>query len=197
MNPFDMAIGVILGYCMIKGVFRGFIREAAAIAGLLGGFYAALVYHDTLAPAFSGLIHNLHYLYIFSFLVLFCTVFLGVTLLGMLIRALLRLMLLGVLDRVFGSVFGAVKGIVIAALLFFLLATFLPRGGAAMVRDSVLAPHVNFLAGGIARVIPQEARRSLVRRIQELKTEWEQARSETGRPAAPPGRVEGGGNLPE
>ena len=141
--------------------------------GVLGGFYAAFMHHDTLAPLFSQWIHNLHYLYITCFLLLFCGVFLAVTLVGILLRTLLKLMLLGILDRVLGSVFGAVKGVVLAAVLFFLLITFLPNGGAQMVRDSVLAPHMNFVAGGIARLVPEQTRQSVSRRIQELKNQWE------------------------
>ncbi|MFO7861924.1 MAG: CvpA family protein [Desulfosalsimonas sp.] len=178
MNPFDMVIVVILSYCIIRGAFRGVIREVASIAAVLGGFYAAFMHHDALAPLLSGWIQNMHYLYITSFLVLFCAVFLAVTLAGVLIRTLLKLMLLGVIDRVLGSVFGALKAVIVISLLFFLLITFLPEGGARMVRDSVVAPHINAIASGIARVIPQEAREAVDRRIRDLKTQWE--KNQTG-----------------
>lgn len=177
MNPFDMVIVVILSYCIIRGAFRGVIREVTAIAGVLGGFYAGFMHHDALAPLLSNWIHNIHYLYIASFLVLFCAVFLAVTLAGFLLRTLLKLMLLGVIDRVLGSVFGGIKAVIVVSLLFFLLVTFLPAGGANMVRDSVIAPHMNSLAGGIARVIPGDARDAIARKIRDIKAEWEKDQS--------------------
>jgi membrane protein required for colicin V production len=181
MNPFDMAIVVILSYCMIRGAFRGVIREVAGIAGIIGGFYAAFAHYQTIAPLLSKWIHNVHYLYISSFLILFCAVFLGITLAGVLIRTLLRLMLLGVVDRVLGSVFGAAKGVIIVSLLFFLLITFLPAGGVQMIRNSVMAPHMNTIAGSFARVVPEDTRRSLAQRIEQVKADWEEARPSTGK----------------
>lgn len=175
MNPFDMAIVVILSYCMIRGAFRGIIREVAGIAGILGGFYAAFIHHDTLAPLLSGWIHNMHYLYISSFILLFCVVFLVVMLVGVVIRALFKLMLLGFIDRVLGIVFGGAKAVIIVSLLFFMLITFLPAGGVHMVRDSVLAPHMNFIAGGFARVVPEGVRSSVAQRIRDVKSEWEKS----------------------
>lgn len=168
-----MVVVVILGYCIIKGAFRGIIREASAIIGVLGGFYAAFMFYQTLAPAFSGLISTVSYRYFAAFLVLFCGVFVAAVLAGMLVRTLVQLMLLGVVDRTFGSVFGAVKGVIVVSLLFFLLTFLLPQGASrAMVRDSRLAPHVNTVAAGIIMVIPEDARRAFSARLEELKLKW-------------------------
>ncbi|MFP4256775.1 MAG: CvpA family protein [Desulfobacterales bacterium] len=175
LNPFDMVVVVILGYCIIRGAFRGLIREAAAIVGVLGGFYAAFMFHDALAPVFSGLTDNDVYMHFAAFLVLFFGVFAAAVLTGMLVRALVQLMLLGVVDRALGSVFGALKGVVVVALLFFLLTFFLPQGdSSAIIRDSKLAPHANSVAAGIIRVIPEDARRAFAARIQELRLKWEE-----------------------
>ncbi|MCF8025869.1 MAG: CvpA family protein [Desulfobacteraceae bacterium] len=175
MNPFDMVVVVILGYCVIRGAFRGIIKEASAIIGVLGGFYAAFMFHHTLAPVFSGFVDNTDYRYFAAFLVLFCGVFAASVMAGMLVRALVQLMLLGVVDRTFGSVFGAVKGVIVVSLLFFLLSFFLPRGTSrAMIEDSKLAPHVNTVAAGIIRVVPEDAREALAARLQELKLKWEE-----------------------
>ena len=48
MNPFDMVIVVILSFCLIRGFFRGLIKELASIVGVLGGFYAAYTYYPIL-----------------------------------------------------------------------------------------------------------------------------------------------------
>lgn len=180
LNPFDMVVVVILGFCMISGAFRGIIREAAAISGVLGGFYAAFVFYDRLAPVFSGFIENPHYRYVAAFLLLFFGVFAAAMLLGMLIRAMVQLMLLGVVDRICGALFGAVKGVIIAALIFVLLSAFLPDTSKGVVGDSALAPHINTVAFGIMRVIPEEARSAFVERIREMKRKWEDTRADPG-----------------
>ncbi|MFP4668657.1 MAG: CvpA family protein [Desulfosalsimonas sp.] len=175
LNPFDMVVVIILGYCVIKGAFRGIIREAAAVVGVLGGFYAAFMFYENIAPAFSGLTDNMNYAYFAAFLLLFCAVFAAVLFAGMLVRAVVQLMLLGVVDRALGSLFGAVKGVIIVSLLFFLLTFILPQGTSTdLIRDSKLAPYVNSATAGIVRVIPEDARRAFAARLKELKLKWEQ-----------------------
>jgi membrane protein required for colicin V production len=90
-------------------------------------------------------------------------------------------MLLGVVDRVLGSLFGAIKGVIIVSLLFFVLITFLPAGGVQMMRNSVMAPHMNTIAVSFSRVVPEDTRRSLARRIEQVKADWEKARSSSGK----------------
>lgn len=169
-----MVVVIILGYCIIRGAFRGIIREAAATVGLLGGFYVAFMFYETGAPVFSGLTDNMNYAYFASFLLLFCVVFAVAVIAGMFVRAVVQLMLLGVVDRALGSLFGAVKGVIIVSLLFFLLTFFLPRGtSSAIIHDSKLAPHVNSATAGIIRVIPEDARRAFAARLEALKLKWE------------------------
>ncbi|MFW6052458.1 MAG: CvpA family protein [Desulfosalsimonas sp.] len=178
LNPFDMVVVIILGYCIIRGAFRGLIREVASIVGVLGGFYAAFMFYEDAAPLFSGLTDNMNYAYFAAFLLLFCAVFAAAVLVGMFVRTVVQLMLLGVVDRALGSLFGAVKGVIIVSLLFFLLTFFLPRGTSSdMIRESKLAPHVNSAAAGIIRVIPEDARRAFAARIEEFKLKWEKQSS--------------------
>ena len=182
LNPFDMVVVVVLGFALIRGAFRGIIREAAAISGVLGGFYAAFAFYGRLAPVFSGFVENPHYRYVAAFLVLFCGVFAAAMLLGLLIRTLVQLMLLGVVDRACGALFGVVKGVIVVSLLFVVLTAFLPRTSAALAEDSKLAPHVDMVAAGIMRVIPDEAKRVFVNRVRELKRRWEDTQAKLGAP---------------
>lgn len=178
LNPFDMVVVVVLGYCIIRGAFRGIIREAAAIIGVLGGFYMAFMFYEAVAPVFTRFTDNVNYTYFAAFLLIFCAVFAASILAGIVVRAVVQLMLLGVVDRALGSLFGAVKGVIVVSLLFFLLTFFLPRGNStAVIRDSKLAPHVNSATSGIIRVIPEDARRAFAARIEEFKLKWEKQSS--------------------
>jgi uncharacterized membrane protein required for colicin V production len=73
MNPFDILILVILGYCAVRGLFRGLVKEVSSIIGVLGGFYAAYSYYALLANLLTRLISDTAYRNILSFLIILST----------------------------------------------------------------------------------------------------------------------------
>jgi membrane protein required for colicin V production len=172
MNPFDMAIIVVLGYCVIRGIFRGLIKEVSSIVGLVAGFYVAYSYHVAVSPLFSKWISEPAYLKITSFILLFCSVFFIIALIGILIRFVIKLVLLGVVDRIFGGVFGALKAALVVSFVYILLITFLPAGGVSVVSESKLAPPINILAKGVVSVVPKDVRESYHKKLSELKQDW-------------------------
>ncbi len=172
MNPFDMVIAVILGYSLIVGIFKGFIKEAASIIGVVGGFYAAYAGHEMLGPVVAGWVETPAYRDIIAFILIFLGFCLIVNLLGFLLRLLIKLVLLGAVDRLFGAVLGVLKGALVASLLYVLLIAFLPIGGKQMVAESQLARPVNAVSKMIGHVVPKEKRRAFMRNMEELKKEW-------------------------
>ena len=172
MNPFDMGIVVLLGYCLIVGIFKGFIKEVASIVGVVGGFYAAYAGHGLLVPAIAVWIKTPAYQAIIAFIVIFLVVCLIVNLIGTLLRMLIKLVLLGAVDRFFGAILGALKGMLLASLLYVLLIAFLPIGGKQVVAESRMAPWVNAVSKTIVHVIPKEKRRAFLYNMEELKKRW-------------------------
>ena len=49
MNPFDMLIIVVLAFSVIRGIFRGLVKELSSIVGVMAGFYAAYSYYPSIA----------------------------------------------------------------------------------------------------------------------------------------------------
>ena len=86
---------------------------------------------------------------IISFLVIFGLIFIVIGVLGILIKYLLNIASLGWLDRFCGLAFGGIKGVLIAAVLLLTLTAFLPRG-TALIKQSLLAPHVTVIAESLA-----------------------------------------------
>ena len=170
MNPFDMAVAIICGYCIIMGIFRGFIREAASIAGVVGGFYAAGSNYALLVPFVEKWMANPAYVKITCFILVFSAVFMLAAGAGFLCRTLLKAALLGFVDRILGAVFGAVKGIAILTILLFLLTTFLPRADLKIIRDSKTAPAVERAASLIMEFVPEKAKARFKARIHSLKS---------------------------
>jgi membrane protein required for colicin V production len=171
MNPFDIFIIIITGYSLIRGLFRGLIKEVSSIIGVLGGFYAAYSYYPMVAKLLAGLIVNSSYLNILSFLIIFCTVLIIISILGIVIKYLLNVAFLGWIDRACGLAFGLIKGILIVTVLFIILTTFLPKG-APLIKKSILAPHVIWISEKMVNVVPKEMKKDFFGKLDEFKKAW-------------------------
>lgn len=171
MNPFDILIVVILGYSLVRGLFRGLVKEISSIIGVFGGFYAAYTYYGIFSKFLAGFIHDVSYLNIFSFLVIFCCVLIIVSILGIIIKYLLNIAFLGWVDRIGGLVFGFIKAVLIVSVLFISLTAFLPQG-ASFIKDSVLAPHVAWVSEKMAKVVSKQMKQEFMAKLGELKKTW-------------------------
>ncbi len=171
MNPFDIFIIIVLGYSIVRGLFRGLIKEVSSIMGVLGGFYAAYSYYPMVAKWISDLIINPSYLNILSFLIIFCSVLIIITILGVVIKYLLNVAFLGWVDRICGVGFGLIKGVLIVTVLFIILTTFLPKG-APLIKKSVLAPHVIWISEKMVNVVPKEMKKDFFGKLDEFKKAW-------------------------
>ncbi|MDL1982759.1 MAG: CvpA family protein [Deltaproteobacteria bacterium] len=174
MNQFDILIVIIFGFCLIRGFFRGFIKEISSIIGVLGGFYAAYTYYMEFATLLSGWISDKSYLYVVSFLIIFCGVFFIISIVGVVIKYILNIAFLGWIDRICGAGFGIIKATLIASVLLIALTAFLPKG-APIVKDSMLSPHVSFISEKMAKVIPKDMKHQFVSKIEELKKDWKKS----------------------
>jgi membrane protein required for colicin V production len=171
MNPFDILVIVILGYCLVRGLFRGLVKEVSSIIGVLSGFYAAYLYYPLVAKWLSRFISDISYRHILSFLIIFCCVLILVNVLGIIIKYLMNIAFLGWVDRVFGLVFGITKGILIVAVLLMILTAFLPKG-APIIKDSHLAPHVMWVSEKMATAISRDLKTDFLEKLDELKKTW-------------------------
>ena len=171
MNPFDIIIIVILGYSLVRGLFRGLVKEVSSIIGVFGGFYAGYTYYKALGKLLSSIVHDVTYLNILSFLIIFCGVLIVVSVLGVIIKYLLNIAFLGWVDRIGGVVFGLAKGVLIVSVLFISLTAFLPKGS-VFIKKSVLAPHVSWVSEKMANVVSQEMKQDFMSKLGELKKAW-------------------------
>ena len=171
MNPFDIVIIVIIGYSLVRGLFRGLVKEVSSIIGVFGGFYAAYTYYGSLGRPLARLIHDISYLNILSFMIIFCMVLIMVSVVGVIIKYLLNIAFLGWVDRIGGVIFGITKGVLVVSVLFISLTAFLPKGS-AFIKNSVLAPHVSWVSEKMAKVVSKEMKKDFVAKLGELKKEW-------------------------
>ena len=171
MNPFDILIIIILVYCVVRGLFRGLVKEVSSIFGVLGGFFAAYSYYPQIANLLTRLVTDEAYRNILAFLIIFCCVLILINVLGIIIKYLLNIAFLGWVDRVFGLLFGMTKGILIVSVLFIILTTFLTKG-APIIKNSLLAPHVMLVSENMAKVVSADMKRKFQKNLDELKSAW-------------------------
>ncbi len=171
MNPFDLLIASVSAYCLIRGVFRGLIREAASILGVLGGFWCAYTFYPAGGRLLSGWIDDPAVRNLVAFLLLFCAVLVAVNAVALVLNYLTRLVLLGWLNRLGGLAFGAAKAVLIASILFLAFTAFLPKGS-PWLRESVCAPALAVVSDRLAAVVSSEIRKEFSSRLEILKKAW-------------------------
>jgi len=172
MNSFDIVVAVVLGFCLIRGIFRGLVKEMASVIGVLAGFYAAYTYYPEMAGLLSRWISSTVYLNVTSFTVIFCLILIIISVLGVVLKYLMSIAHLGWVDRVSGAGFGVLKGFLIASVMLVTLTAFLPRGS-PLVRDSLLAPHINMLSENMAKIVSDDMQQAFDDKMGELKRFWE------------------------
>lgn len=172
MNPLDIVIIVVLGFGLIRGFFRGLVKELSSIVGVIAGFFAANLYHPLLVPYFKSWISDPNYIHIICFAIVFIGVFLIVSILGVIIKYLLNVAFLGWADRIFGIIFGLAKGVLISAVLLMALTAFLPKNN-ALVKNSLLAPHVSIITQKLAYLVPEEMKDKYRSKFKALQKKWE------------------------
>ena len=171
MNPLDMVILVILSYCLIRGIFRGLVKEISSIIGVLAGFYAAYSYYPLLAKPLARWISSTPFMNILSFMIIFCVIFILISILGIIIKYLLNIAFLGWIDRICGAGFGIIKGILIVSVVLISLTAFLPKG-APIVKNSLLSPHVTLVSEKMVKIVSKDMKHLYEAKAKEFKEAW-------------------------
>lgn len=171
LNTLDILILVILGFTLIRGIFRGFIGEISSIAGLIAGFFLANKHHTMLLPLVESIFPDPGIAQMLSYALVFCTGLVGVLTIAALLRHMLKIALLGGVDRLAGGLIGLLKGGLVCVLLVLLLTTFLTPQ-AEILTTSRIAPKINRFTTILSDLLPQEMRKEFELRSQPLRQTW-------------------------
>ncbi len=171
MNPLDMVIIAVLCFCLVRGFFRGLVKELSSIIGVFAGFYAAYTYYRTLAGYMTKWTSGFEHTNIICFLIIFLSVFVTISILGLFLKYILNISFLGWIDRICGTCFGFIKGILVVSVLLLVLTTFLKQNG-AFIQKSVLSPHVMVISETMAQLVSTDIKKTFSTKIKELKKAW-------------------------
>lgn len=176
MNPFDIAIIAVISFCLIRGAFRGIIKEASSVVGVITGVWAAFSYYQSLSQVIEKvgqIFPNPAYINIISFFIIFGGVFAAVSALGVLIKYLLKIVFLGWVDKICGAGFGLVKGFMIVSVILMILTTFLDPG-TPIIKNSVLSPYVTTAAETMSRFASKDMRHKFSSKLDVARKSWEE-----------------------
>lgn len=173
MNFFDVIVIIILALGLIRGLFRGFVKEVASIAGVIAGFYGATAYHGVAARQLLWWIDTPVYRNLLAFLILFALIVVLVGLTANLIRYFMRIAFLGWVDRFCGLVFGSAKAVLVCVVLFVVLTTFLPSR-TDVLSGSKSAPYLAEISQWASVFVTPEIQKKLQVKIKGLKEYWKQ-----------------------
>ncbi|MBI5063899.1 MAG: CvpA family protein [Desulfatitalea sp.] len=172
MNLIDYLLAVILVYCLIRGIFRGLVKELSALIGVLGGFYFAFNYYPQMTKTLERWITTTAYAQIISFLILFFGVYLVVSIAGVIIKYLMNIAWLGWTDRLTGALFGAIKGVLIVSVIVAILTTFLPKN-TTFLRDSLLVRHTMGISTLLVQAASADMKSLFDTHLKELNQTWQ------------------------
>lgn len=139
INILDIILLVIIGFFLVRGIFRGLIVELGAVAGVIGGYFLADKYVYLLEPHVRNLLGTHQWTSIVAFL----AIFLGVMVLATLAAKILSNFLSPLapwLNSLLGGAVGFLKGCLVALVVIFLFQRFMPQ--ADFLARSSLAPQL-------------------------------------------------------
>ena len=171
MNSFDVLIAVIIGFNLVRGIFRGLVKELSSLIGVMAGYYAAYSYYPFVAKWLSKYLSLTAYSQIISFLIVFGTIFMVISVLGVIIKYLLNISFLGWVDRICGAGFGLIKGLLIVSILFIVFTAFLPKDS-TFIRKSFIAPHLRYLPAAVVKIVNKDMKRQFNDNMEGLKKAW-------------------------
>jgi len=169
MNILDIIIVAAVIFFLIRGVFRGIVREIGSLAGVVLGIWLANAYHPTLALLLKSFIPPGKYLPLIAFALIFLVVLLLCNLMGWFFKKLFQKIFLGWVDRILGACLALVKGIVLSYLIIVLI-TFLVPQDSSLVKQSRLAPVIISAYQAMVELIPKGSHEKLKKSFEEQKS---------------------------
>jgi membrane protein required for colicin V production len=167
MNPLDWLLALLLVYSIIRAAFRGFIREAFALGGLILGFLLACWFYRPAATHLTGLITSPQLAQFASFVLILVAVMIIATLIGTILRHTASAIGLGFFDRLLGALFGFLRGCLLGTALLLAFTAFLPS--APWILNSLLAPYFLRAAHAVSFVMPSDLKLQLREGAQQIK----------------------------
>ena len=151
----DIAILALIVLSAVLSLFRGFIKEALALASWLVALWVAMMFYENFAQVLAQWIAEPSLQRIIAFTVLFVSVLLLGAILNYIAGKLVKKTGMAGTDRMLGVVFGVARGAVIVAILV-LLAGLTPMPQDSWWQESHLIIYFQDFALWMRDFLPEE-----------------------------------------
>lgn len=141
MTAVDFGLIAIVLFFLARGVWAGFARQFASIAGIVLGYVFAGRYYEQISPRLSSLVASPQLRFLLTYALLFFTVFLGAVILGFVLKKVMSFSLLGWFDRLLGGFFGLCKALVVTSVCYVVLSGILAPAN-PLLANSITAPYL-------------------------------------------------------
>ncbi len=156
----DYAILIIVAVSALISVWRGFVKEALSLAGLVLAFWLALTFQQPLANLLSEYIGTPSLQLIAAFAIIFVTTLILSGLVNYLAGQLVKKSGLSGTDRFLGVLFGLARGVLLVAILVLLAGlTQLPKDPWWI--DSIFIIHFQDMALWIKDFLPADIQKEI------------------------------------
>ena len=141
MNLLDIIILSTMGFLILKGLLRGYLRETASLAGVIAGIFLANFFQPRVTAYLKSYLPDLDILPLVSFFSIFLLVVICSNILGWILKFMFWKVLQGWSGRILGAALAAIKGVILIYLVIILLFFFLPSK-TPLIATSKLAPSI-------------------------------------------------------
>lgn len=159
MNFLDIILICVAGLFLIRGFFRGLVREILSLTAVILGVVLASRYNSILAPHLELYISNQMTVAALSYVLVFVGTVLAFWLLAKGIQTILNIALLGWLDRLMGGILGLAEGALVSMIVLMLVQSFAPDS--ETVKTSLVAQHSRHVMEVLGDMTPESMRDAL------------------------------------
>jgi len=170
MNVLDIIILCTMGFLVVKGLLRGFVREVASLAGVILGIVLGSYFQPQMTEVLTHYLSSSSFLPLISFAAIFILTLILCNLLGWGIKFLIRKASMGWADRTLGVCLAVLKGIIITYLVIVLLTFFLPSS-TPLIADSKLRGWIVVSYQSLTGLISPDHYQNWRKRFMEKKRE--------------------------
>ena len=201
MNGLDIALAVVLLFFLLRGIFRGFIKEIISIVGLVVAFVVSAEMYEFASQYIKPFIQNPAYRHTLGFLTMFMVIFIVIGLLGFVVDKLLQMKISKWTDGFLGAILGVIKGGLLSAVILMGATAFINQDS-SFYKDSKAWPYMRIVTNSLREMIPEELQKAFNHKLEtitpgpppadlgapstpETTPPWKPVDPETGQPPAP------------
>jgi membrane protein required for colicin V production len=165
MNGLDIAFAVVLLFFLLRGIFRGFIKEITSIVAVIIGFIVACRSYPAMAEILKPFIQNPAYRQSIGFIILFFAVFIVASLL--VLDRLFKVALSKAANSMLGALVAIIKGVLLSAVVLMVATSFISQDS-TFFQDSVSWPYLRYMTESFKNMVPEDLKKAIENRKDEM-----------------------------